>query len=258
MNESSKHGTDFVRDLGDAVRKNPISAALIGMGVVWLFAGRTRLSNPIERVANVADSAQDVWRGAASNLKAGSEKVHGGVSAASTALRDHGANFANGVLEKGGEFAESISEYAGSFPDVAENIFDNVQANLTELFRSQPLALGAVGLAMGAAIAASIPVTDGETEYLGETSDFVKQKVGEIASEKARDATDLGEKVVSAMADEASKQGLTMEGVESTAHQLSEKVSSVAEVIKTSPRTKGKGKDSDGRAAPSPTPGEIT
>src|SRR5215207_8651895 len=109
MNESSGHGTDFVRDLGDAVRKNPMSAALIGMGVIWLFAGRTRFSNPMERVAGVADSAQDVWRGAASNLKAGSEKVQDGVSATSAALRDHGANFVSGVVEKGGEFAGSIS-----------------------------------------------------------------------------------------------------------------------------------------------------
>jgi hypothetical protein len=253
MNESSKHGTDFVRDLGDAVRKNPISAALIGMGVVWLFAGRTRFPDPMDRVA---DSAQDVWRGAASNLKFGAEKVQGGLSSTSAALRDHGANFVGGVVEKGGELAESISEYADSFPDVAGNIFDDVQANLTGLFRSQPLALGAVGLAIGAAIAASIPATDTETEYLDETSNLVKQKADEIASEKARDATDLGEKVVTAMADEACKQGLTMEGVESTAHQLCEKVSSAAEVVKTSPRTKGKGKDSDGRAAPAPTPGE--
>lgn len=39
MNDISERGSDFVRDLGEAVRKNPLSAALIGMGVLWLFTG---------------------------------------------------------------------------------------------------------------------------------------------------------------------------------------------------------------------------
>ena len=39
MSDISEKTTDFVRDLGDAARQNPIAATLIGMGVVWLFAG---------------------------------------------------------------------------------------------------------------------------------------------------------------------------------------------------------------------------
>ena len=49
MSEASERASDFVKDLGDAARKNPISAALIGMGVVWLFASRTRGPNPLGR-----------------------------------------------------------------------------------------------------------------------------------------------------------------------------------------------------------------
>jgi hypothetical protein len=55
MNNVSEKGSDFIQDLGDAVRKNPISAAFIGMGVLWLFAG----SRPVERVGDFARSS--VW-----------------------------------------------------------------------------------------------------------------------------------------------------------------------------------------------------
>ena len=48
MSDISERGTDFVRDLGDAARKNPLSAALIGMGVLWLFTG----SRPVERAGD--------------------------------------------------------------------------------------------------------------------------------------------------------------------------------------------------------------
>ena len=48
MNSISEKGSDFIQDLGDAVRKNPLSAALIGMGVLWLFTG----SRPVERAGD--------------------------------------------------------------------------------------------------------------------------------------------------------------------------------------------------------------
>jgi hypothetical protein len=228
MSETSERASDFVRDLGDAVRKNPVSAALIGMGVVWLLASRTQGSNLPGRIGGMADAAQDVWRGAASNLKSASENMQGRASAASDTLRSHGENFVGGVSEIGAELAQSIAEYADSVPDLAGNLLDDVRSNMAELFRSQPLALGAVGLAIGAAVAAAIPVTDTETEYLGETSDFGKQKVSEIATEKAQDALDLGERVVDAVADEARQQGLTAHGLKSTASEMVEKVSRVA------------------------------
>ena len=39
MSDVSEKGSDFISDLGDAARQNPLSAALIGMGVLWLFTG---------------------------------------------------------------------------------------------------------------------------------------------------------------------------------------------------------------------------
>jgi hypothetical protein len=139
-----------------------------------------------------------------------------------------------GVSEKGGEFAESMTEYAHAVPDLAGNLLDDVRSNMSELFRSQPLALGAVGLAIGAAIAASIPVTETETEYLGDTSDFVKQKASEIVAEKARDAVNLGERVVDAVSDEARLQGLTTDGLKSAGSEMAKKISRVVDAGKTS------------------------
>jgi hypothetical protein len=228
MRETTERGGDFVRDLGEAVRKNPISAALIGMGVVWLFASRRQMTNPMERVGAVADAAQDVWRKAGSNLKAGSGNAQGRVSDAAAALRERGSALIEDVSEKGGEFAKSASGYAGSLPEMASNLIDDARANMAEVFRTQPLALGAVGLAIGAAIAASLPVTETEGEYLGETSDFVKEKASEIVTEKARDTMDLGGKVLDAVVDEARQQGLTPQDLKSAAGEMAEKASRVA------------------------------
>jgi hypothetical protein len=85
-----------------------------------------------------------------------------------------------------------------------------------------------VGLAIGAAIAASLPTTETEAEYLGETSNFVKEKASELAGEQVERATEVGEKVAKAVADEARQQGLTGEGLKATAADLSNKASRVA------------------------------
>ena len=36
--------SDFVSGLQDAMQQNPVSAALIGMGLLWMFTGGNRLS----------------------------------------------------------------------------------------------------------------------------------------------------------------------------------------------------------------------
>src|SRR4029077_10832024 len=102
------------------------------------------------------------------------------------------------------------SEYAKRLPDPA-NVLDNVRGNLTNLFKAQPLALGAIGLAIGAGIAAALPNTDIEDAYLGETSETLKSRAAHIAGQKIEKATTLAGDVVEAAADSARKEGLTMD-----------------------------------------------
>ena len=39
MNDRTESGSSFVEDLRDAAARNPVSAALIGMGVLWMLTG---------------------------------------------------------------------------------------------------------------------------------------------------------------------------------------------------------------------------
>ena len=53
MSDISEKGSDFVKELGDAARRNPVSAALIGMGIFWLFTG----GRTAHRVGNLVKGA---------------------------------------------------------------------------------------------------------------------------------------------------------------------------------------------------------
>jgi hypothetical protein len=234
MSDVSERGMDFVRDLGDAARKNPLSAALIGMGVLWLFTG----SRPVERAGEfvqrtgsnrIPDAAGKVLGTARSTLKSGADFGSGGVTSATETLWDGGAAALDGAARFGREHADAASEYARSIPESGAEMFA-IRSNLTELFRARPLALGAIGLAIGAGIAAALPGSEVEAASLGEASDTVKAKVAEFATEQTARATTVAANVMEAVTEEARKQGLTVEGAKSAVGDISEKVGRVVDV----------------------------
>jgi hypothetical protein len=234
MSEFSEKTSDFVRDLGDAARKNPISAALIGMGVVWLFTGgRTaeRVGDLVrgagfDRIPEAAGNALDAAR---STLRSGSESVGKGVSSATETLKDAGAAGLDRVARTSSEVADTAYGYAQNIPDAGGALLSTARENLSELFRTQPLALGAVGLAIGAGIAAALPATDLEAEYFGEASDNFKEQAADFASEQVSRATTVAEDVVTAVSDEARKQGLTVDSAKSAIAELPGKLGRVAD-----------------------------
>ena len=128
----------------------------------------------------------------------------------------------------GRDYADTASEYVNSMPGAGE-VLETVRSNLADVFRAQPLALGAIGLAIGAGIAAALPPSELEAAYLGETSDNVKAKAADFAAEQTSRATTVAEGVLSAVTEEARRQGLTVEDAKSAVGDISAKVGRVAD-----------------------------
>ncbi|TMJ87110.1 MAG: hypothetical protein E6G79_04905 [Alphaproteobacteria bacterium] len=260
MTELMEKGSSFVRDLGDAARENPISAALIGMGILWMFGGsaasvarRARVDRMLDRAGEASEATGSMIRTTGArlgeNVTSATRKVQ---SSASAAIEEatrfgreqiEGANrFGRDQMEEArrfgaeqtdtlGRYAKSLPEYARSIPDYARAIPESggemmhtLRSNLAELFKAQPLALGAIGLAIGAGIAAALPPTKAESEYLGETSDAVQEKAKQFAGE----AKEVTEDAFNAAAEEARRQRLTLEGAKSAADEVSQRASRVA------------------------------
>jgi hypothetical protein len=89
------------------------------------------------------------------------------------------------------------------------------------------LALGAIGIAIGAGIAAALPRTDIEADYFGETSGTLKAQAAQFAAEQTDRVTSVAATVVDAVKQEAATQGLTLEDAKSAAGDISTKVGRV-------------------------------
>jgi hypothetical protein len=203
MSDTTEKATDFLKDLGDAARRNPVSTALIGMGLLWLFTG----GKPVGRAGDLfrsaglnrlPDTATEALGNVGSRLGAGAESVR---DIANSTVREG----AGSTLDQASDFAQSMRE---------GDAFQAARENLTELFRAQPLALGAIGLAIGAGIAAALPGTDVENSYLGEVSETL-----------ANDAMDAG-------AEEARRQGLTIDGARAAVADVTDRAGRVVDAAK--------------------------
>ena len=241
MNNVSEKGPDLIHNIGEAARKNPLSAALIGMGVIWLFAG----SRPVERVGEFArssgldripDAAGNVFDAARSSLRSGTAAVGDRVASATDTVKDGMVDALDSATRYGREYADTASGYVTSIPGSSAEMFDTLRLNLSDLFRTQPLALGALGIAIGAGIAAALPGTEIEADYLGESSDTVKATAAQFAAEQTERAKTVAGNAVEAVKNEAAAQGLTLEDAKTAAANISSKVSRAVNASKPAPR----------------------
>jgi hypothetical protein len=223
MSDMSEKTADFVKDLGDAARRNPVSAALIGMGVLWLFTGgkSTGRAGDLFRstgLNRLPETAKDTLGNVGSGLGSGAGSIKDAASSSLATIREQSA----ATLDHAAEFARQIPEPGA--------MFETARDNLTELFRAQPLALGAIGLAIGAGMAAALPSV--ENAYLGDVSETVRSRTAEIAGQQIDKAASLATVVIDATAAEAREQGLTTDGARAAVKDITGRVGRVADAAK--------------------------
>jgi len=262
---NTTHSRDFVGGLQDAIRENPVSAALIGMGVLWMFTGGSRITAAAAMLPSAARAtATGIASGMQSSADAAGTMTEGMRSAASRladGVRDTVASVANTASETVSNMAstagqttsqaydavregvtQATSQSRGAMGDQArsaDSMVSTLQDNLKQTFERQPLLLGAIGIAIGAGMAAAVPRTQIEAEYVGDTADEVKAQMKEFASAQVDRATAAAGRTIEAVKEEVVTQGLTPKGAKEGAAAMGEKLKNVAQAAR--------GKTAEGR-----------
>lgn len=212
-------------NLNNAVRENPVAAGLIGLGLAWIVLGR---SGPVVRQSGVAQGAKRAIDG---TLDTAAGFVSGAVDKAQQAASSVSDTLSQGVeaasagigeamdgLKKSKAGPEHKSEFERHFPSPPVSRF-------ADLLDRQPLALAAVGVAVGAAMACAFPSTVVESRIVGSTGETLKESLS-----KATDTiVDRAGAAIDEAVDEAVAKDLTPEAFRAAVKAGSEKVKTVAE-----------------------------
>jgi hypothetical protein len=192
-------GSDLFGLIENGVRENPLSAALIGMGALWLFMGGGSTSlfgnghqgSVFRTLQHGADATVRAVHGAAN-------AVGSSVSQATQQIGDTATQTIHDAAAATGDLANrsgnAIATAAQNLERKGEKWGGALQQNIEALFEQQPLTLGVLGIAIGAGIAASLPITEAEQSLMGEGSELVQNQISGVA-EQVKDlaSTALGE-----------------------------------------------------------------
>ena len=162
----------------ETIRANPIPAALAGFGIGWLVLNRR--SAPGYRMSNTRSST---WRayddryaqpsaGLPSAIAEGARSASSAVGDAAASARDTAASTMASVGETADQAASTVGSSVGQAAWQAQRAFE-----------SNPLAFGAVAVAVGAAIGLALPATEAEKRVMSEPGGRLIDKVEETVSQ---------------------------------------------------------------------------
>jgi hypothetical protein len=169
---------EYFSNLGTSAKQEPIPLALVGIGLAWLM-----MSNGRSHTSTSHLSSDDI----ATRARGTADAVAEGVRDTVSSVRDTAARTSHRISEathRIGQTAHAARERASLMSAAARERAVQVRDGYDRLVNEHPLALGAIGLAVGAVLAASAPRTRQEDRLMGDASHRMKESAKEAGKQQ--------------------------------------------------------------------------
>lgn len=154
---------EYASNLGTTAKQDPLPLALVGIGLAWLMMSSRRAHDPVAAAAAGGEHA-----GTAASVK---DKL-------------------SSASQRMSQTAQAARERAHQVGDSARYQAQRLRGGYERMVEEQPLALGAIGLAIGAVLAASAPRTRTEERWVGGGE---SESESELADERQRSVKEVVE-----------------------------------------------------------------
>jgi len=191
------NGGAIAGGIGRGVRENPVPVALIGAGVLWLaLSSRARQydDDTAEAIGEAGESTADKLRHKAADLR---DNVRDGVRTGSRQVRHQAA----ALGQKTRAQASRAGRSGGRF------------------VKEHPVLVGVAGIALGAAVAASLPRSGREDRAFGERADQVKTAAKDAAVKEGRKVQEAAKAAVAKARETAERKAPTADDLKRDAEQ---------------------------------------
>ena len=202
---------DVVANVGDQARQtgsrlmefiteNPLPAAAVGLGAIWLFTlrkgGQSEVSG--DRMARFA------YTGPERREPNGRPGLGRRLADRADSMRHTVGDAASHAGERAGELKERVSERAGELGSAAKERAREAKGGLEEMMRSNPLALAAGAAVLGLALGMLVPESEPERKLMGPARDQLADRVQSTAQRVKDSAVEAGREVQETVKDEMS------------------------------------------------------
>jgi ElaB/YqjD/DUF883 family membrane-anchored ribosome-binding protein len=222
------HGGEFAENFGRSIKANPLPVALTAVGLAWMMFGQRQPADyrAYERPYRDHDVTNDLYgnstsiyghkageggsgesrseqlKGKAGELKGkGSELKHRGAEMGHnlkdrmSSARDHASATGHDLRDRASSTGQQLRGSARHARDGLSHGMESARSNFEHYMREQPLAMGAIGIALGALVGASLPRTRTEHQMMGSVSERARNKASSMAQEGYQKASEMGESV---------------------------------------------------------------
>lgn len=163
---------EFSQNLVETVKRNPVPTLLTAVGLSWMMFGQQQSST---KTSGAYDTG---YTGSYGSTTSTGSDVSGQAS-----IADRGRNIKNdlsnstaGAKAKISQGTDHLKHQAQHAADSLRHQSERAKASFTQMLEQQPLALGALGIALGALIGGALPPTRQEDKLMGNTRDNVLEK----------------------------------------------------------------------------------
>jgi ElaB/YqjD/DUF883 family membrane-anchored ribosome-binding protein len=176
----------------DTIRRNPLPAALIGIGAAWLAMSNRNSSG--FRSSDWSEGGRypggsSTWDTTGARRFA-SDRYGSGGSGVTDRIGQIAGDKASQVQDTAGQIADQVQGTAGELADQFQskasqvpNVARQVQDNASRVVQENPLAVGAIAMAVGTAVGMALPATRPEREYMGQARDSLIGRAENVASD---------------------------------------------------------------------------
>ena len=195
----------------------PVPLLLIGGGVWLSRQNNGKLARAVnDSAGDLAQSAKHAEVSIAANVDA----VKDSVTEKAQGMLDSATVTANeavlAVKKTSADAFEKVSASVSDFGEAGAGVASRSKTAIEDLIDKNPLVVGGLALAVGAFIAASIPISEAENRLFGERSEDVKGAARGAVAQGVEHAKDTAAGIAGDIAAAAARENLSAEGLSKT------------------------------------------
>jgi ElaB/YqjD/DUF883 family membrane-anchored ribosome-binding protein len=202
--------TDLGSTVLDVIQRNPVPAALVGIGVGWLYMNRSS-GQPDYRAhsgTHYRYPSGATGRETSTGYRDGDGS--GGIGSTVGQAAGQVGDMVGSAQEQVSELAGTAQEYVGEMAGTVSDRTRRAPGQLERMVQERPLVAAAVAASLGAAVGMWLPPTQVEQQLMGPAREQAMGRAQDVATETIEKVGDVVEEVRTTASEQAREKGLTV------------------------------------------------